>query len=222
MSLNFLINLFKRNKTEVQKLFTVEQLNQMVTGNSQISDWYEPLMEQLPKYDINTPNRIAGFIAQCGHESASFRTLRENLNYRWESLRKVFPKYFPTDEIAKQYERQPQKIANRVYANRMGNGGEFSGDGWKFAGKGLIQLTGRNNYTLFARSINMNVEQVSDYLLTYEGAVASACWFWKTNNINRFCDENDIVTMTRRINGGTHGLDDRKQRYERALKVLNA
>jgi len=216
-----LLNLFKR-KTKNNQMFTIEQLKQMVPGNSNISEWYDSLIEFLPQYDITTPNRIAGFIAQCGHESANFKTLRENLNYRWESLRKVFPKYFPTDELAKQYERKAEKIANRVYANRMGNGDEFSGDGWKYAGKGLIQLTGKNNYTLFARSINMPLEEVSDYLITYEGAVVSACWFWKTNNINSLCDANDIVGMTRRINGGTHGLDDRRQRYTKALQTLDS
>jgi putative chitinase len=214
-----LFNLFKR-KTKINPMFTVEQLKQMIPGNKNISDWYGTLNKFLPKYEINTEKRIAGFIAQCAHESANFTTLRENLNYRWESLRKVFPKYFPTDELAKQYERKPEKIANRVYGNRMGNGDEQSGDGWKYAGKGLIQLTGKNNYSLFAKSINMPLQEVSDYLLTYDGAIESACWFWKTNNINQFCDSNDIVNMTRRINGGTHGLDDRTNRYNLAIKIL--
>jgi putative chitinase len=107
-----------------------------------------------------------------------------------------------------------------VYASRMGNGPESSGDGWKYAGKGLIQLTGKNNYTAFANSIGMSLEEVPEYLVTYEGAIESACWFWRTNRLNRFVDENNFVGLTRAINGGTHGLDDRTNRYNLALKVL--
>jgi putative chitinase len=201
-------------------MITEEQLARLIPGNNNVADWYFNMMQFLPMYDITTNRRIAAFIAQCGHESASFRILRENLNYRWESLRRVFPKYFPTDELAKQYERKPEMIANRVYASRMGNGPESSGDGWKYAGKGLIQLTGKNNYTAFANSIGMSLEEVPEYLVTYEGAIESACWFWRTNRLNRFVDDNNFVGLTRAINGGTHGLDDRTNRYNLALKVL--
>jgi putative chitinase len=201
-------------------MITEEQLARLIPGNNNIGDWYFNMVQFLPMYDITTNRRIAAFIAQCGHESASFRILRENLNYRWESLRRVFPKYFPTDDLAKQYERKPEMIANRVYANRMGNGPESSGDGWKYAGKGLIQLTGKNNYTAFANAIGMTLEEIPEYLVSYEGAIESACWFWKTNRLNRFVDDNNFVGLTRAINGGTHGLDDRTNRYNLALKVL--
>ena len=156
----------------------------------------------------------------CAHESGGFMFLKENLNYRAESLMRVWPKYFPTIDIARQYEKKPEKIANRAYANRMGNGPEESGDGWKFAGKGLIQLTGRTNYTWFAASLEISVEEASEYLQTFEGAAQSACWFWETNNLNVQADANDIKTMTKKINGGFIGLEDRTKHYEHALHVM--
>jgi putative chitinase len=149
--------------------------------------------------------------------------LKENLNYRWQSLRKIFPKYFPTDELAQEYANKSNKqeaIANRVYANRMGNGPEESGDGFRFCGRGLIQLTGRDNYTWFAASISVSVEEASEYLQTFEGAAQSACWFWETNNLNQWADKGDILTLTKRINGGTIGLDDRIKHYNHALEVF--
>jgi putative chitinase len=146
--------------------------------------------------------------------------LKENLNYKWASLRKVFPKYFPTDELAQAYEKQPQRIANRIYGSRMGNGDEASGDGFRYCGRGLIQLTGRNNYDAFAESIETPVEEIPAYLETFEGAVQSACWFWETNNLNQFADADDIKTMTRRINGGFIGLEDRIKHYEHAKHVF--
>jgi putative chitinase len=179
-------------------------------------------VQLLPDYDINTPKRIAAFIAQCSHESGGFRVLTENLNYKAAGLRRIFPKYFPTDELAKQYEKQPSKIANRVYANRMGNGDESSGDPSRWIGRGLIQLTGKSNYQAFADSLEMKVQDVPEYLQTFEGAAQSACWFWETNNLNKFADTGDILNMTKRINGGTIGLEDRKKHYEHALHVLGA
>jgi putative chitinase len=201
-------------------MITEEQLRRLLPGNNNVGDWHFNMIQFLPMYDITTNKRIAAFIAQCGHESASFRVLRENLNYRWESLRRVFPKYFPTDELARQYERKPEMIANRVYANRMGNGPESSGDGWKYAGKGLIQLTGKNNYTAFANAIGMSLDEIPEYLVSYEGAIESACWFWKTNRLNRFVDADNFLGLTRAINGGTHGLEDRTNRYNLAITVL--
>ena len=165
---------------------------------------------------------MAAFIAQCAHESAGFTALKENLNYRAESLVKVFPKYFPDLGIAKQYEKQGEKIANRVYGNRMGNGDEHSGDGFRYCGRGLIQLTGKDNYTAFAESLEMAVEEVPEYLATFEGALQSACWFWETNNLNQWADKDDILTLTKRINGGTIGLEDRKKHYEHAKHILGA
>lgn len=203
-------------------LLTVQQLSQIIPGNTYVKEWHEALEKCLVQYGINTPARIAAFLAQCAHESGNFRTIKENLNYRAESLLKVFPKYFKTVTEAKQFEKKPEKIANRIYGGRMGNGPEATGDGWKYCGRGLIQLTGKNNYQAFATSINMPLEQVPEYLATFEGAVNSACWFWKNNNLNELADKKDIVGMTKRINGGTIGLEDRKKHYEHALKVLNA
>jgi putative chitinase len=151
--------------------------------------------------------------------------LKENLNYKAATLRKVFPKYFPTDALAQTYANKPNKqeaIANKVYANRMGNGPEESGDGYRYCGRGLIQLTGKQNYSWFAASLQISVEEASEYLQTFEGAAQSACWFWETNNLNAFADAGDIVGMTKRINGGTIGLEDRKKHYEHALHVLGA
>jgi putative chitinase len=200
--------------------FTVSDLGKMIPGNKYVKEWFESLEKILPDYDINTPERVVAFVAQCAHESANFNVLRENLNYRWESLRKTWPRHFPTDEIAKQYERQPQKIANRAYANRMGNGPESSGDGWRFCGRGLIQLTGRNNYQAFADSIETPIEQIPEYLMTFEGAVQASCWFWETNNLNRWADQRDIVTLSRRINGGDKGLEDRLDRFKKGCNIL--
>lgn len=204
---------------------TKEQLRQLIPKNPYIDNWYHALSQLLPDYEINTPQRIAAFIAQCAHESAEFTALKENLNYRAVTLRKIFPKYFPTDEIANQYASLPNKqeaIANRVYANRMGNGDEASGDGFRYCGRGLIQLTGKDNYSWFAASIGISPDEASEYLQTFEGAAQSACWFWESNNLNQWADKGDILTLTKRINGGTIGLDDRIKHYNHALHVLGA
>jgi putative chitinase len=199
---------------------TESQLKQIIPKNQYVSYWYAALQQLLPQYEINTSERIAAFLAQCAHESGGFVFIKENLNYRWQSLRKVFPKYFPTDALAQQYEKQPEKIANRVYANRMGNGPEESGDGYKFCGRGLIQVTGRENYSWFAASLHISPEEASEYMETFEGAAQSACWFWESNNLNQWADKRDILTLTKRINGGTIGLEDRKKHYEHCLHVL--
>jgi len=201
-------------------MITESQLKELMPRNKYISNWCKALNILLPDYEINTRLRIAAFLAQCIHESGGFEFLRENLNYRAASLIKVWPRHFPNLEIATQYERNPQKIANRAYANRMGNGDESSGDGWRYCGRGLIQLTGKHNYQAFAESIETPVEQIPEYLETFEGAVQSACWFWETNNLNSLADRRDIIGLTKRINGGTIGLEDRKKHYEHALHVL--
>ena len=198
--------------------FTEDKFAQLISNNT--SEWYQALVNNLPLYDINTPERVAAFIAQCAHESGGFRRLKENLNYKWESLRRVFPKYFPTDDVAQEYAHKPEQIANRIYGSRMGNGDESSGDGFRYCGRGLIQLTGKNNYTKFAESIGMAVEEVPTLLETYDGAVKSACWFWSSNNLNQWADAGDILTMTKRINGGTIGLEDRIKHYNHAMEVL--
>jgi len=202
--------------------FTKEQLAQLIPGNQYIDHWYEALCTLLPDYEINTPNRVAAFLAQCAHESGGFKALKENLNYQAASLCRVFPKYFPNMDIANQYAHNQEAIANRVYGGRMGNGPEDTGDGFKYCGRGLIQLTGKQNYTKFAESIDTPIEDIPEFLGTFEGAIQSACWFWETNNLNQYADSGDILTMTKRINGGTIGLEDRTQHYNHALKVFGA
>jgi len=202
--------------------FTQEQLAQILPGNPYIDHWHEALCKILPDYDINTPERVAAFMAQTAHESGGYKALKENLNYRAATLRKVFPKYFPDDAIAEQYAGQQEMIANRVYGGRMGNGPEETGDGFKYCGRGLIQLTGKQNYTKFAESIETPVEELPEFLATFEGAIQSACWFWETNNLNQYADSSDILTMTKRINGGTIGLEDRIKHYEHALHIFGA
>lgn len=201
---------------------TKNHLNTIIHGNPYIDEWHEALSICLPDYEINTPLRIAAFLAQCSHESGGFRRIKENLNYKWSSLRSVFPKYFPTDDLAKQYANNPEKIANRVYANRMGNGDESSGDGYRYCGRGLIQLTGKSNYQAFADSIETPLSELPEYLATFEGAVQSACWFWETNDLNKWADISDIKRMTKIINGGYIGLEDRIKHYAHALKILGA
>jgi len=200
-------------------ILSEKQLAELIPKNPYVDHWHHAMEQCLPDYDINTPRRVAAFVAQCAHESGGFRFLTENLNYRAESLVKTWPRYFNAGN-AGSYARNPQRIANRAYAGRMGNGDEASGDGWRFCGRGLIQLTGRSNYQAFADSIETDINDIPDYLATFEGAVQSACWFWETNNLNKWADLGDIVTLTKRINGGTLGLDDRMKHYTHALHVL--
>jgi putative chitinase len=198
-----------------------EQIVHILHGNADAAAWSDAAMEILPKYEINTPNRIAGFFAQCGHESMNFTALSENLNYRAETLEKLFSKYFSkAGRDAAAYAKQPEKIANVIYASRMGNGDTASGDGFKFRGRGVIQLTGRDNYTAFGLSVDMTPEQVIDYVQTKKGALESACWYWNSRKINAACDKSDITLMTKLVNGGTIGLEDRRKHYEQALAVL--
>lgn len=206
-------------------MITLQQLKAIIPRNQYCEQWHTALVQLFPQYDITTAARQAAFIAQCAHESAQFTTLTENLNYSWQSLRRVFPKYFPTDQLAQQYAQAPNRqelIANRAYANRMGNGDEASGDGYRYRGRGLIQLTGKTNYQWFAASLQISLEEVVDYLQTFEGAAQSACWFWETNNLNPLADAKDIVGLTKRINGGTIGLQDRINHFNHALHVLEA
>ena len=204
-------------------MLSESQLKQMLPRNKYISHWHHALAILFPDYDIHTSDRIAAFVAQCAHESGGFEVLKENLNYKPLALRRLFHKYFPTDELANQYCAKPNKqeaIANRIYASRMGNGDESSGDGFRFCGRGLIQLTGRSNYQSFADSLEMNINDVPEYLGTFEGAAQSACWFWETNKLNRFADANDIKGLTRAINGGFIGLEDRIHHYELAKAIM--
>jgi putative chitinase len=204
----------------MSSILTLPQLRQLVPGAPHIDNWHEALDQLLDDYGIDTPQRVAHFIAQCAHESGNFRFIRENLNYSAKGLMGTFKKYFPTEDLALQYQRKPEKIANRVYANRMGNSDEASGDGWRYCGRGLIQLTGKDNYTFFAGSLGIPVEEAAEYLATFEGAAQSACFFWEQNNLNRFADANDIKGLTRAINGGHIGLEDRIKHTNHALHVL--
>lgn len=205
-------------------VLTLNQLKQFLPNNKYVSYWHHALEQLLPDYDIDSPRRIASFLAQCAHESAGFTALKENLNYKPATLLKLFGKYF-TPELAAVYCAKPNKqeaIANRIYANRMGNGSEDSGDGYRYSGKGLIQLTGKSNYQAFADSLEITPTDAAEYMQTFEGAAQSACWFWETNNLNKYADSADFETMTKRINGGTIGLEDRKKHYAEALHILGA
>lgn len=207
-------------------MITLQQFSAMIPNNKEAEEWYKIVVDLFDKYDITTTNRIAGFMAQCAHESNEFKSLEENLNYSEKSLNSVFGRYFgPGKRDAKEYARNPEKIANYVYMDKfrskqgaMGNVND--GDGWRFRGRGIKQLTGRNNYTAFAKTVGMSAEEAAEYVATKKGAVESACWFWKTNNIASYADRGDIVGMTKRINGGTIGLDDRKRRWNAALAIL--
>ena len=200
--------------------FTVDKLKKFLPNNPYIEHWHEALCKILPDYEINTVGRVAAFLAQTAHESGGYTALKENLNYKAETLCRIWPKYFPNMDVANQYAHKQEAIANRAYANRMGNGDENSGDGFKFCGRGLIQLTGKSNYQAFAESIDTPVEEVPEFLATFEGAVQSACWFWESNNLNQYADTGDILTMTKRINGGTIGLEDRQRHYHHAIEIL--
>lgn len=198
---------------------TLEQLKEILGSEKTASEWLEQLNTVLPKYDITTPKRIAAFLAQTSHESGGYRVLSENLNYSEAQLNKVFKKYF-TSVSAADYAKQPEKIANYVYSNRMGNGPAESGDGWKFRGGGLIQLTGKDNFVKFAKKLGMTAEELIKFIRTPEGALVAACLFWNDKGCSALADNDDILGMTKKINGGTNGLEDRKRIYDLAIKVL--
>lgn len=186
-------------------------------------EFYVPaLNDQLPKFDISTELRVCHFLAQIAHESGSFKYKSENLNYSSRALRTVFGKYFPTEAMAEDYARKPQRIASRVYANRMGNGDESSGDGWKYRGRGLIQLTGHDNYKACSKSLGLDLVADPDALVNNaESAVAATCWYWSSRNLNSYADQDDVRTITKRINGGYNGIDDRLAFLARAKSVFN-
>lgn len=209
--------------------FTVDQVRTLLPGNTDADQWYNSMCEVLPLWDINTVERVAGFIAQCAHESNNFRTLEENLNYSVDSLLRVFPRYFgpAPKRNPNEYARNPEKLANYVYMDEFRSksgalGNTQPGDGWRFRGRGLKQLTGRNNYSEFAKTVKMTAEQAAEYVATKKGAIDSACWFWDTRNLNRFADSRDIDGMSRAINGGDIGLEDRRKRWNQALSVLGS
>lgn len=184
------------------------------------SKWEEPLQAAFTKYDINTPQRQAAFIGQCAHESANFKTLEENLNYKPETLMRVWPSRFPDLATAMKYAHDPIKLANKVYANRMGNGSEESGEGNAYHGRGLIQLTGKENYERCGEALGVDLINQPGLLAEPMYACLSAAWFWNKKGLNALADAQDYDTMTKRINGGLIGLDDRKAKIAKAISVL--
>lgn len=204
----------------ISDILTPEKLKRILINNSNINDWYDSLIKILPDYEIDTEKRVSAFLAQTAHESANYTRLIENLNYSAKRLMEVWPKRFPTMSIAKQYERNPQKLGNFTYANRMGNGPVESGDGYEYRGRGLIQITGKSNYESFGESIGISSKDAAEYMETFDGAVHSACWFWEVNKLNSYSDNGDIRNQTIKINGGTNGLSDRVNRYLKYLKIL--
>lgn len=187
----------------------------------------DAVIAQIPdtasKFNINTPLRLAHFLAQCGHESGGFRVTQENLNYSAKGLMGIFKKYFATQQLAEAYQRQPQKIANKVYASRMDNGNEASGDGFKFRGRGYIQLTGRANYTAFGKAINEDIANNPD-VVSGKYALLSAAWFWSKNGLNKLADggasDQVVTSITKRVNGGTIGLPDRIKHFKEYYHLL--
>jgi putative chitinase len=187
----------------------------------------DSVIAQIPfiqsNYKVNTLLRLSHFLAQCGHESANFRAVKENLNYSADGLNKTFKKYFPTLESAKDYARQPERIASKVYANRMGNGNEASKDGFKYLGRGFIQLTGKANYIEFDKSVPEDI-MANPELVATKYPLASAAWFWNKNGLNEIADKGAtdavVKSITKRVNGGTIGLADRIQHFNEFYSLL--
>jgi len=200
-----------------------EQLAQALKMSpAKAEEWIDAINETFDRFDISTPERQASFLGQCAHESAGFTALKENLNYSAEGLTKVWPKRFPSLDAAQPYHRNPEKIANKVYADRMGNGDEESGEGFKYRGRGLIQLTGKDNYEACGEALGADLLNDPDQVSSPKYAALSAGWFWDKNKLNQYADANDMTTLTKRINGGTHGIDDRIARTQHAIDVLMA
>jgi putative chitinase len=197
-------------------MVNAEQLAKLHIG----ADWVDALNETFSRFNINTKNQQAMFIGQCSHECGNFRLLEENLNYRAETLMKLWPKRFPSLEFAKQYEKNPRKIANSVYANRMGNRDEASGDGYRFRGRGALQCTGHSTYFHAGKALGVDFVMQPDLVATPKYAALTAGWFWDTHKLNPPSDALDYTKVTKIINGGTIGLDDRIKHVQQALAVL--
>jgi len=205
-------------------MITAEQFKHLFPRAQDHQGWADAMCNVFPTYNINTPARVAAFLAQCGHESGGWTVFEENLYYSAQGLTKIFPKYFPTIESAAVFAKKPEMIANKIYANRMGNGTPESGDGYRFRGRGPIQLTGRANYTAFAKEMFEDWQNVVDnpdwVTADRDFALMSAIWFWNKNGLNKEADAGDIKTMTRKINGGYIGLEDRIKHYNEAIHLL--
>jgi putative chitinase len=199
-------------------MVNAEQLKQLHID----SKWVDPLNETFERFSILTPRQQAAFLGQCGHECGNFRVLEENLNYRAETLMKIWPRRFPTLEIANQYARQPKKIANKVYADRMGNRDEASGDGYRFRGRGCIQLTGSANYFHAGKALGVDFIMEPDLVATPQYAALTAGFFWNTQKLNAIAESGNNLALTKKINGGTIGLNDRILHTNQALALLSA
>jgi putative chitinase len=201
-------------------LVTPEMLRTVTTP--ELADlWAESLNETCERFAIDSPFRIAGFLSNTAHESAGFKFVKENLNYSAASLMRVWPTRFPTVEVAQRYAMNPEKIANRAYSDRMGNGDEASGDGWKFIGRGLIQLTGKNNYVAYSLACDNEALQYPQIVELPKYAAESAGWFWDVNRLNTLADAQDVKGMCRRINGGFNGLEDRQAKYNKLMDYFS-
>ena len=205
-------------------MITSEQFHHLFPRAQDPTSWAESMCNVFPTYEINTPHRVAAFLAQCGHESGGWTVFEENLNYSAQGLNGIFKKYFPTLESAQPYARKPEMIANKIYANRMGNGAPESGDGYRFRGRGPIQLTGRANYTSFAKEMFEDWQNVVDnpdwVTADRDFALMSAIWFWNKNGLNKEADAGDLKLMTKKINGGYIGLEDRIKHYNECIDLL--
>jgi putative chitinase len=198
-----------------------EALLRTVTTPQLADKWCSALNETCERFAIDSPYRIAGFISNVAHESSGFKVVTENLNYSAQRLMVVFKKYFPTEELAQAYAMQPEKIANYVYANRMGNGDEASGEGYFYRGRGLIQLTGKNNFLEYSFTCDNEAYQRPDIVTEDHYAAEAAGWYWDRNNLNALADKQDIGGMRRRINGGFNGLDDAQMKYAKIMDYFN-
>jgi len=199
-------------------MLNAEQLAKLKIG----PEWVDALNETFTRFGISTPRQQAAFIGQCGHECGHFRLLEENLNYRAATLMKLWPKRFPTQEIANEYEKQPKKIANKVYASRMGNRDEASGDGYRFRGRGCIQLTGSDGYYHAGKALGVDFWANPELVATPMYAALTAGWFWSTRKCNELAEAGDWIGLTKKINGGTIGLNDRIKHITHALEVLTS
>jgi putative chitinase len=205
-------------------MITADQFHHLFPRAQDPESWAASMQEVFPTYDINTPQRVAAFLAQCGHESGGWTVFEENLNYSAQGLNGIFKKYFPTLESAQPYARKPEMIANKIYANRMGNGVPETGDGYKYRGRGPIQLTGKDNYRAFAKEMFDDWENLfenPDWVTSdRDFALMSAIWFWNKNKLNVQADSGDIKLMTKKINGGYIGLEDRIKHYNECIELL--
>jgi len=189
---------------------------------SNLEKFLEGFNETFEHFEINTPESMAMFLAQTAHESGNFSATEENLNYSAKGLTGTFKRYFPSETDATPYARKPEKIANRVYGARMGNGAESSGEGYKYRGRGVIQLTGKDNYNNCGKALGLDLLAEPDQVAKNPVAVLSAGWFWNTRKLNTWAEKGDVLTVTKKINGGTIGLEDRKKHYQHIVEVLHS